>query len=253
MHPEVQRLGTTNQPGYGELLFDPRAPRIKRKNLDAAKQSLYSDLSKFDDNCRGLIELTEPGIDPGREADVVNQYVHLERLLKELVDLAADLVEMMEEAGVTHEVAEVREGVGRRQRWLTQKHDEIGIAAMTKSRADNISLNSQSQASLTSVQRRLGGIARKKVSISFNGRKAEGEIQVAEEQIRLKRVQVHLERLKEQEELEALQAEENCNCTLEIEQTDTHRPNGSNRAVGPHRSNVQLMNCFPNRNSDRCH
>ena len=42
----------------------------------------FSDLAKFDENCGGLIELTEPGIDPGREMEVVNQYVYLDKLLR---------------------------------------------------------------------------------------------------------------------------------------------------------------------------
>lgn len=73
---ELRRLGPRNNPGHSEIEFDRNAPRMKERNLDAAKQEFMGILTKFDVGCEELIRISEP-IDPGNEIAVVDQYVHL--------------------------------------------------------------------------------------------------------------------------------------------------------------------------------
>lgn len=77
-------------------------------------------------------------------------------MVKGLVNGVSNLMELLDGAGATEEVAEVRKKVELRQRWLEEKYRGIGVAAMTLPRDDNISFNSQSRTSLSSEQQRRG-------------------------------------------------------------------------------------------------
>lgn len=131
------------------MLFDPSVPMTRKKNPEAAQQDLLRNMQRFDEGCEELVELSEP-IDPGNEIAVVNKYIYLEEMIKKLVDSDANLAELLDEAGAAQEVAEVRERVRQRQRWLEERHRKIGITAMTRSRDDDISLNTKSRTSLSS-------------------------------------------------------------------------------------------------------
>ena len=184
---ELQNLATTNKPGYGESGFESNVPRTKRKSLELAKQILHETLATFDEKGEELVQLSEP-FHPGNEGAIVSKYAVLEDMIKGLENGASELVELMDEKGATHEVAEVREAVERRQRWLEQQCNKVGIVAMIKCREARSSC-SQSITSLTSVQQRKGKIASKKAWLPNREKIAVAELQ-------MKQARIHLQRLK---------------------------------------------------------
>ena len=191
---ELQNLATTNKPGYGEVGFESNAPRIKRKNLEVAKRDLERDLLVFEEEGEELIQLSEP-FHPSNESAIVDKYAVLKAMMGRLAGGAADLEDLMEEAGATQEVALVREKMMQRERWLDQQYNKVGIAAMIDSR-EMRSNCSQSMTSLTSEQRRKGKIASKKAEIRSKEKVAEAEFQI---ETQLKQARIHLQRLQNQE------------------------------------------------------
>ena len=171
---ELQNLATTNKPGYGESGFESNVPRTKRKSLELAKQILHETLATFDEKGEELVQLSEP-FHPCNEKAIVNKYIFLEELIKGLEKGASELVDLMEEKGATHEVAEVKEAVERRQRWLEHQYNKVGIAAMIDSREAR-STCSQSVASVSSVQQRKMTIASKEKEFQGKEKIAEAEL-----------------------------------------------------------------------------
>ena len=92
---EVKRLGTTNNPGYSEVSVGPNARRTRRLGLEPSKARHSAVLDQFDDALEEFVQMTNP-IEEGDETTAVNQYEHLQRLIKEMVNSAHALMNALD-------------------------------------------------------------------------------------------------------------------------------------------------------------
>ena len=218
---ELRRLGTTNNPGYSETSVGPNARRTRKLGLDPSKARHSAVLDQFDDALEEFVQMTNP-IEEGDETTAVNQYEHLQRLVKEMVNSAHTLMDAYDNVGAVQEMDEVHRGLISRQEEMKKRYDQSGVDRLFQiwNQRKEQSLSGGSQTSLTSIQRRRGALAAKRVSVQNQEKIAAEELRIREEErkaqirqvedeVQRKKNQASLHLLREQSELDEMEAADN--------------------------------------------